>query len=233
MYGTVKQTSTWVWGASGKHPVVKDYIRIGQDTPFMDALSRRIEEGYPNVAGGTHMRSWRFFARGIKPQELSCGLVRDSRDGAGRPFPLLIMGSGVLEKWERCWEYLPYSLSDLWERMEYISAKRIFDLSELKGDIMRLPAPPLPEWEKVVDESGPRPIPEQQDGMLAIPLSAAGDYREEIVHLLRRVGERQHAVPDAVFMGGTLSSSFLVTFFRSLGAQDFVRLWSIDEKGEL
>ena len=229
----VKRVLPWTWGASGKHPVVKDYIRIGQDTPFMDALSHRIEEGYPKVAGGTHMRSWRFFARGIKPQELSCGLVRDSRDGAGRPFPLLIMGSGVLEKWERCWEYLPHALSDLWERMEYISAKRIFDLSELKGDIMRLPTPTLPERKKVVDESGPSPIPEQQDGMLAIPLCAAGDYSDEIVRLLRRIGERQHAVPDAVFMGGTLSRSFLVAFFRSLGAQDFVRLWRIDENGEL
>jgi hypothetical protein len=85
----------------------------------------------------------------------------------------------------------------------------------------------------VVDESEPSPLPDQQDGMLAIPLCAAGDYCEEIVHLLKRIGERQHTVPDAVFMGGTLSSSFLVTFFRSVGAQDFVRLWSIDEKGEL
>ena len=199
----------------------------------MDALSRRIEEWYPNVAGGTNMRSWRFFARGIKPQELSCGLVRDSRDGAGRPFPLLIMGSGVLEKWERCWEYLPHALSDLWERMEYISAKRIFDLSELKGDIMRLPAPPRPGRKKPFDESGPSSMPEQQDGMLAIPLQAAGDYSDEIVRLLVRINETQHAVPDAVFMGGTLSRSFLVAFFRSLGAQDFVRLWRIDENGEL
>ncbi len=233
MYGTVKQTSAWVWGASGKHPVVKDYIRLGRQTPLINAFSRWIEEGYRKVSSNTPRHSWRFFAKGMKPEELSCGLIRDSHDGAGRPFPLLIMGSGVLEKWERSWEYLPHALSDLWERMEYISAKRIFDLSDLKGEIMRLPAPPLPEREKVVDEYGPSPIPEKQDGMLAIPLSAAGDYSEEIVHLLRRISERQHAVPDAVFMGGTLSRSFLVAFFRSVGAEDLVRLWSVDENGEL
>jgi hypothetical protein len=195
----------------------------------MDALSGRIEEGYPNVAVGTKQHSWRFFARGSKPQELSCGLVRDSRDGAGRPFPLLIMGAGVLKEWEQCWEYLPHALSDLWERMEYISAKRIFDLSELKGDIMRLPAPPPPECKEPFDEPGPSPIPEQQDGMLAIPLQAAGDYSDEIVRLLVRINETQHAVPEAVFIGGTLSRSFLVAFFRSVDAQDFVRLWSLDE----
>ena len=45
MLGTVKTNPTWTWSAVGKHPVVKDYIKLGQETPLLNAFLKWVEEG--------------------------------------------------------------------------------------------------------------------------------------------------------------------------------------------
>jgi len=217
----------WTWGAAGKHPIVKDYISLGQETPLLHVFSRWVEEGYHKVNKDTTHRSWRFFAKGMKRAELSCGLLRNSHDGVGRPFPFIILGSGPLEGWEPRWEILPLAFDTLWERMEYLCAKRVFDLTELKKDIERLPNPSLPEEGQFVVESGSE-LPQQQDGILSIPLKGTGDPREEIIQCLMLFKSSSHHIPDAVFIGGPAEQSFLVIFTRSLNMADFKKLWAVE-----
>jgi hypothetical protein len=59
----MKGGAGWGWALAGKHPVVKDYIRIGQGSPLMDDFSRWVEEGISQGEAGGRPHSWRFFAR--------------------------------------------------------------------------------------------------------------------------------------------------------------------------
>ena len=221
--------ATWAWAASGKHPVVKDYIIIGQETTIANALAGWVEEGYARVSGNTALHSWRFLARGAQPEELACGLLRDSFDGAGRPFPFLIVGSGRLEGWEKHWVYLPEICDSLWERMEFLCTKRVFGLDELKTDISRLPSPVLKkQWPSAaVSEGDGTSLADSREGMLAIGLKGAGDHHGEIIQGLATLKAHSSSVPDALFIGGPLERSFLVAFTRQINAADFLRLWTM------
>jgi type VI secretion system protein VasJ len=218
-----------MWGASGKHPVVKDYIRIGQAAGHLEIMYRWVEEGYPRVAGSSRQHSWRFFARGLRPGDLSLGLLRDSLDGAGRPFPFLIMGTGRIDGWEQRWVFLPGACDGIWERMEFLCARRVFDLEELKGDINRLPPPSLTGQAPAgTDEPGGVTMPQPESGMVAIPLTGTGDRGRQSVHLLELMDAHYRKVPEAVFIGGSMDKDYLVGFFGPLHAGDFVRLWTLD-----
>jgi type VI secretion system protein VasJ len=226
--------TAWAWAASGKHPVVKDYIRIGRETSAAGTLSRWVEEGYARVSGNTTLHSWRFFARGTQPGELACGLLRDSFDGAGRPFPFLIVGSGRLEGWEKHWVSIPEICDAIWERMEFLCTKRVFDLDELKTDISRLPSPALKkQWQSAAVSAVDRSLHDSREGMLAIGLKEAGDHHSEIMQGLTTLKAHSRSVPDALFIGGVPEQSFLVAFTRQINAADFLRLWTIgDLSGE-
>jgi type VI secretion system protein VasJ len=220
--------TTWAWAASGKHPVVKDYIRIGRETSAADTLSKWVEEGYTRVSGNTALHSWRFFARGTQSEELVCGLLRDSFDGVGRPFPFLIVGSGRIEGWEKHWVYIPEILDGIWERMEFLCTKRVFDLEELKADIGGLPSPAFKkQWQGAAASAVDRSLPDSREGMLAIGLKGAGDLRSEIMQGLTTIKANTRCVPDAVFIGGPPEQSFLVAFTRQINADDFLRLWTM------
>jgi len=225
----VNAASSWVWGASGKHPVVKDYITIG-GTPIMSGLSRWMEEGYRRVGRKTTSCSWRFFGRGPRMGDVACGLIRDSSDGAGRPFPLLIMGQGRLDGWEKVWEQLPRVLDDLWMRMEFLCSRRVFDLEELKRDIRSFPVPVLPgEHGRAAGTGVEFPVPSGKEGFFSFALTGA-DLQDEAVRLLTALKDHVQPVPEAVFAGGSLDESFLVAFARPLVVRDFETLWTMTDR---
>lgn len=221
----------WAWGASGKHPVVSDFIRIGQDTQALRTFSRWVDDGFGRLAASREFHSWRFLSRGEGADGLSCGLVRDSLDRAGRPFPLLVVGSGRLEGWDRVWERLPIALDVLWARIEFICSKRASDLSELKGDINALPAPALNDAGQATGRYSGETAPEiEGGGMCSVVLTGSDDHMEEVVRRLGGIRARLSMTPEAVFMGGTAARSFLVAFARSLSGDDFVRLWTMERQ---
>lgn len=223
----MKPEDKWIWGAGGKHPVAKDYIALGQETQVMKALSRWMEEGFSRVGNTSLQHSWRFFTKGLKSEELACGLLRDSRDGAGRPFPFLIMGYGRIDKWEQHWELLPYAFDDVWERMEFMSVKRFFDLEDLKGNISRLPSPVLDGRQPSAGEPDKTlmELPQQSD-TISLALNSADDYTEEVVCRLKRIKGHYSSIPSAVFIGGTQDKVMLTAFMRSLNTNDFEKLWT-------
>jgi len=227
----VNTSAAWTWAAWGKHPVVKDYIRFGPETLSAGALYRWVEEGYSKVPVNTNLHSWRFFARGTQPRELVCGLLRDSFDGAGRPFPFLIVGTGRLEGWEKHWVHLPEIVGGLWERLEFLSTRRVFDLEELKGDVGRLPSPVFKkQWQPLEVPEGDGALFDAHEGMFSMGLNGTGDHLSEIVQGLNTLKTQDLPTPDAVFIGGLLEQSYLVAFTRLLNDSDFLRLWTMGNK---
>ena len=135
MLELVKSKRRWEWMACGKHPVAGDYFRTGANTSVFDAFSNWVETGFHQCNGkiGQQVYSWRFWAKGYEKEALICGVVRDSSDRLGRPYPLLVMGSGPVKGLKQRWSLLPTFCDDAWRQMENISTKRFEDISSAKG----------------------------------------------------------------------------------------------------
>jgi len=132
---------TWEWFAIGKHPVAMDYFRLGVVTPLANAFAGWFESGYETLAGrnrpGSTIHSWRFWSKGIGKESIACGVGRDSSDGRGRPYPLLIMGIGTLPGWEDNWDLLTFSCEDTWRHIEHIATGRFSDLKQMEAELGR------------------------------------------------------------------------------------------------
>jgi len=238
MLGSIKPKQTaWLWGATGKHPVARDFIRLGVETPLLKALSDWVESGYKMLGSRpNHVNSWRFWAKGIKRNELVCGLLRDSFDSLGRPFPFLIVGAGILEGWEDKWEVLPYVLDAQWNRMEYVCAKKAFDLNSLESDLRLIPVPVFAQTVGMGCKAAQAgDLPREHDGQFFVELgpSVSSDPVQAMCrwHYQFKVGE--DGVPNAAFIGGAQERIFLVLYMRSLASRDFKRMWSVCQDGVL
>ena len=73
---------SWQWAAFGKHPVAKDFFRVGQSGPLAKDFSQWVDRGYQllGVRKKSSFCSWRFWTRGPKRDVLGCGVVRDDRE---------------------------------------------------------------------------------------------------------------------------------------------------------
>jgi len=221
-------SGAWTWSAWGKHPVVKDYIALGGQTPVGGAFSRWVEEGYAHVRAEAAQRSWRFFAKGCQPREIACGLLRDSFDAVGRPFPFLVVGLGPLEGWEEHWVHLPEAFDGVWERLEFISTRRMASLDELKADVRVIPRPVLkPVHLPVRSADGSAQMNDAGGGVFSMKVDGSTEHGSEIARALQGLRSRLAAAPEAVFIGGLPEQSFLVAFSTRLKDSDFIRLWTM------
>ncbi|NOZ70015.1 MAG: DUF2094 domain-containing protein [Deferribacteres bacterium] len=248
MLGTIKSGLQWNWTAYGKHPSAKDYFRLGPETPLSKSFSDWVDRGYRDVVSrddsGREPVAWRFWARGAGRESLACGLVKDSSDSLGRPYPFLIIGSGCLKDWEDRWDLLPIACEKPWGSIEYISARAFDDFRALETAIRNI-RPPFPDW---TEFSRKREILISKSDCSAEPGSpqwrAGGSPGGEggIIRLDRKTFHEQCALisvwhrllrrsdntaPNAIFMGGTFERSYMAFFKRPLLTGDFVRLWSI------
>lgn len=245
----MKACCPWRWVASGKHPSVIDYINIGQGFSLASSFSEWLSKGYqaemPQKNSGHSGCSWRFWVKGKSKNEISCGLLKDSSDSIGRPYPLLIMGNGSLEGWEGNWNLVPEVCEAVWNRMEKLSCENFGNLKVLEQELVSLPQP-LPVWSdslKAVDSalqenSGMSSADfafffEQIQGLSGknagfIVLDQFNDYDRIIkVTLAGTVLKRCRAgVPSTVFIGGTAELTCYAFFHRPLTISDFSTLWT-------
>jgi type VI secretion system protein VasJ len=244
--GTVESDQIWRWAAFGKHPVASDFFRMGPDFPLARAFSDWVEKGYRGFVSkkeGYHsLCSWRFWAKGFQKNSLACGLVKDSIDSVGRPFPLLVMGTGPLRGWEEHWDLLPFACERTWGQIESLSVQMFKDLKKLEGEVRGV-RPPIPEWSDLTSRRGDlRGFEATLDRDLKGKASLLSEKAEiflpldqDPVHdrftlislwhsLLKNEGKK---VPNVLFMGGTFETSCLAVFRRPLMATDFVQLWSV------
>ncbi|MCJ7539463.1 MAG: TagF domain-containing protein, partial [Desulfobacterales bacterium] len=228
MLGLGKLKNTWDWAACGKHPVARDYLRIGLTTALLVAFESWFEKGYQMLSSQGSIQSvnsWRFWAKGIKKGSLVCGVAKESSDSIGRPYPLLIMGDGILEGWEEDWDLLHDVFEKTWDQIEHISSRHYDDLKGLENEVCTIENPGH-YWLELKSKNRNPSKPESLVNALTISMSH-DEIREKVRHLSKNmevhipldnqtIGNlsdmaglwcsllKSHSsgVPSAVFMGG-------------------------------
>lgn len=258
MLDTLEDGQNWQWAAFGKHPTAKDYFRLGQETPFVEGLFGWVEKGYQllttNENAAPDFCSWRFWVREAGKNSLVCGVVRVSSDSLGRPYPLVIMGSGDLGNWQDNWDLLPFAGERTWRQIEYLGANLFTDFKKLEEEIRTI-RPPDANWPEHAEKrkalnrigSALDPYASFLDIRELKKLAATNTDKSEVFvsldrgpcddkimhvslwHLLAR--ESIKAVPNAMFMGGTLDKAYLAAIKRPLKPVDFIQLWSVSSPG--
>ncbi len=240
MRDTDKSIGRWHWAAAGKHPAVRDFMEVGEAFPLFHALSQWMEKGYQESSPGkdvASLRSWRFWARGGRKNAVACGLLKDSCDQVGRPYPLLIMGTGDLEGWEEHWDLLPLACETAWGQMESFSTRMYKTFQELERDLlgMRVPATRWNEFlttdfstytsspsRGLIENFVPRDIFSVQ----LEPLPAQ-EQKMQILAWHRLCKNHVEDLPVIVFMGNAGGeSTHLFMARRALAVEDFKRLWA-------
>lgn len=254
MLGSLASLSYWRWAAHGKHPAAGDYFRVGDDLPLLRAFANWVHQGYQAFSSGrptsgSGHRSWRFWAKGAARGQLVGGLLKDSTDSHGRPFPLLLMGTGPLTGWEQHWDLVPLACEGSWNQMERLGTRGFEALREFEAEIHKIRGPSA-EWslfktnkdevEKAVCSGGETNPPLQLDDLekraalfsrqseISIPLTErASDDQFALIslwHSLLRA--RLDSVPVVVFMGGDQEAGLMILLQRPLRPDDFLQLWS-------
>ena len=251
MLGLGRDKPGWQWAACGKHPLGKDYFRFYLNSPIQSAFAVWVDDGFAALPKNAGLRRaicfWRFWAKGTKKGQLVCGLLKASSDEIGRPYPLLIVGVGDCNGWEKNWESLPATLEATWRQVEYIASKRFTNLKAMADAVHSLQAPggDFPgDTDTVVHGFDPeRGCPAGDTGYQGALAHVAHRLREEKALLMpldvdsrphpphgplfwgTQLKKRDLNVPQAFFLGGTPGRTFLAVFARSLHPADFVRLW--------
>lgn len=244
MLGSIIHNRTWRWTAVGKHPAATDYIQLEGGSSLLNAVSDWMAKGYEEINRGGNARqghySWRFWLRGVQKGGLICGLACDSSDRIGRPFPLLIMGEGMLKGWEKTWDALPMRLAKTWGRMEFIASHRYDDAQGLAAELRTLtvgevppadnpPAASLPNQALPVDDLAACAEQLRQAGRAIVGLNNLGGLDPGQAAIQWHQGLKSYCsdIPRAVFLGGTPHYAYLAVLQHPLNTADFVKLWTL------
>jgi len=235
----------WRWNAFGKHPVAKDFIRLGRTFPLAISMAEWVDKGYSVAKGsfkpGRQSQFWRFWARGTVNGELACGVLRDSSDSIGREYPFLVLGSGQMSSWQENWDLIPAACERVWNRTEYLCTRNQTELAGLERELVGV-RPPEPKWRdyrttreafmkdfssresvRLIESRLKRPLEEQVLRMeLDMELS---DLINLASHILGRIKADGKALPNTVFIGGTFAATSLMMYWRPLAVEDFRALW--------
>lgn len=243
MLGSLVGRKRWQWTLWGKHPAVGDFISHGLAAPVEQAIAAWIENGYARLTDekilALQPRAWRFWTQSAGNHQIACGIISNSGDRLGRPFPLLIMGTGKLTEWERHWEYLPIGLEHMWRRMEALTASRADRYTALKQALDKIQPPDL-NWSELLKKYDPTALPET-DRLFLNEIGQTGDSTAnghqvvalgedsvaDAVRWHQKIKTRNSNIPTALFMGGALESPHMVVFRRALSPADFHYLWTI------
>jgi type VI secretion system ImpM family protein len=253
LLGLSRTEQRWRWAACGKHPVAGDYFRLGHSFPTAGIFADWMERGYPAASGNNAGRAdvatacgWRFWAAGER-KNLACGLVRDSNDSFGRPYPLLVVGEGPMEAWAEAWENIPSACERAWSYIEYCVTKNIRDLAQLEREILNTPSPSA-DWTgrggMPQISSDPASTPSVNAADFVVPVYQGAEYdvfhlnaehtggKIDAVAVLHRLLKNcQPAAPKAFFVGGSFERTCAVRFKRPLRYTDFETLWSAPRMG--
>ncbi|MFA7061503.1 MAG: TagF domain-containing protein [Pedobacter sp.] len=235
----------WSWNACGKHPVAKDFIRLGRRFPLSISMEEWVDKGYQAVTctlkTGRQPQFWRFWTRGNVNDELICGVLRDSSDSIGREYPLLVVGAGTISSWEEQWDLLPGACEGAWNRIEYLCTRNPLDLAGMGQELLKI-RPPEPDWQdyRTTWEAGIKalqdsPTLERMDARLKrvreeqeLRMELDNGVSDQLIlvsHILSRIKAAGKGSPNTVFIGGTFDVACLVMYWRPLVVGDFIELW--------
>lgn len=242
----------WQWAAAGKHPAARDYIRLGPGSPMVNGFADWVAGGYRALELTDRKAlpppcSFRFWARGAGAGSLACGVLRDSSDAVGRPFPLLIIGSGALNGWEDRWDALPLACEGAWLQMESLANRGTRELKPLEEELARI-RPPQPDWDRyaetgraMLDAGGAKGVElgrilggiearaagVARDTAGVVPIDGApdGDVFPAIQAWHTQLKAYAKEPLSALFVGGNAQRTWMAYFRRPLEAGDFPRIW--------
>jgi type VI secretion system protein VasJ len=254
MHRPVMMSAKWFWFATGKHPSASDYFRVGSDFSMARKLAGWVEAGYGGIStqgfSATALKAWRFWTGGPDRGQICTGILRDSADQFGRPYPLMIAGAGPLQGWEEAWDLVPIVLENNWQRMERLATRSFGELRELEDELRGFP-PPSGEWSRCRVERDElmraasltstegtaayaalharKILPGREtETIIAIDEPRHMDPTVALKHWRTVLKDRGDGIlPNAAFLGGLPEKSFLVFFHRALRAGDFHTLWSV------
>lgn len=259
MNSAINDEKYWQWAAFGKHPAAKDYFRLGEESTFVTGLFSWVENGYQLLTtkenDAPDFCSWRFWAREAGKNTLVCGVVRVSSDSLGRPYPLVIMGSGPLGNWQDNWDLLPLGAERTWRQIEYIASNLFADFKKLEEEIRTIRSPdanwpelalkrkelnfmgsPNDPYASFFDLRELKKTATTNAGKQEVFISLdRGSCDDKIMHVslwhLLSKEAANNSFPNAIFMGGTLDKTYLSIFKRAIKPSDFVQLWSAASVG--
>jgi type VI secretion system protein VasJ len=246
-----RSNTKWAWSAWGKHPLAKDYIQLGDPTPMGKAFAQWIAKGHKRLASQPGDLktpvAWRFWARGEGRNQLVCGTIQTSSDGIGRPFPLLLMGNGVIKGWRKQWTLLPPALESTWRRMEHLGSYQGKSIHSFE-EALTAWSSPRPHWDEIrvnhtpEDFSLQTPAPlnaSDRENLLAdyarrqmfsarLETGGGSNLMIQTVRFHHLIHHKSVEIPAVVFMGGIPTAAYVTFFQRSLKPADFIRLWRTD-----
>jgi type VI secretion system protein ImpM len=220
MLGSLKKPDTWLWGATGKHPVARDYISIGFQSRCLRTFSGLVDKGFMKTESTVRKYvSYRFFLKGGKKGMISCGILKDSRDAVGREYPLVVAGYGMLPGWEERWETLPEAMAQVCSEAEYISSRKLAILDEFKAGLSRLGAPSVIDGAGLAGKTG---YSADISGSSFIPLVPGDEdgITKQVSGYMAMLKKADSSSPEAVFIGGTQEKSCLCIFRKPLDSDD-------------
>lgn len=251
----MNQEDTWKFAAFGKHPAAKDFIRLGTDTSILDGFADWLEKGYAKLVSKSESSapefcSWRFWTKGTGKESIICGLIRQSSDSIGRPYPFFIMGTGILQGWEDNWDLLPLACENTWVQFEHLATHKFADVKDLETGMENVRSPSglwnahsaersalnqigssLDPYASFIDLD----LLNKQAACLTGKTEAfvsldRGSCTDKILpvslwhNIFRGITT---SVPNAMFLGGTLDKAYMAMFIRALCFADFIQLWSV------
>ncbi len=246
MLGLMKSRQNWEWSVCGKHPMAGDYFQVGSSPAILNAFADWVKNGFQLVSArasrALSQYSWRFWARGTNRGSLVCGIIKDSSDKIGRPYPLLISGTGRLKNWLNHWELVPFVLNKPWEYIENLSITRFADFSRLEAQT-RMITPPQPQWSEFSSQidknttnndcpSGQlienviKELSQKDECLITLSNGIASDFFFQACLWHLCLEQNCKEAPNMVFMGGIQDKAFMFICNRPLVYKDFVTLWS-------
>jgi type VI secretion system protein VasJ len=252
--GSRRYVNSWKWAAFGKHPALKDYFSSGTSEHLAQGFSDWVKSGFQMASSRKNtpspICSWRFWVKGAQKETLACGLVRDSSDSLGRSYPILFLGTGVLENWEEYWDLLPLACETSWVQMEYLSTRNLSGLKHLEEELQRI-RPPIAAWTEMIGRRGSlkdawgmaesqgstsnwddwerRVASRIQDPnfFLSLDEESFSDSPAAVIFWHFHLKKKLKVIPNAIFIGGTLEKIFLGVFTQPLLPADFDEMWTV------
>ena len=254
MLGPIKKkVSKVVFFLEGKHPSFRDFICLGEKTALAQALSSWIEKGFSTFleehGKGLGNRSWRFWLRGQDINEIFWGILKDSSDSLGRPYPLVILLANRIPELGHNWELIPLIMDASWRRLELLASKNFYNYQELIKDISNITLHELTsekfnevknQWESynsafldkelVKDKIRKKIISHKK--IVELSLLEIHDEKSRIPFQIATFFYIFKFFcpegPVACFIGGSPEDPKIIFFLEKISKDSFLRLWGLD-----
>ena len=221
--------------AFGKHPAFDDFFSIQVESAIARALAAWIEKAAAQTPPAHRKNtscSYRFWTKGIKNYDLVLGLVRDSSDRMGRPYPLLITAGVAIKNWQKTWQYIFTAFDSVFRTFEASATGRYDDFKSFESALQNINGQVVKAPGKTVDKLSNCILAfYKQDGRenrLSLPVA-------KLLATFKNTGvkpdtwgffKKNPPIPGAVFLGGMPDMPMIHVFNRPLRAQDFNRLFA-------